>query len=350
MPIDMVVGGQFGSEGKGKVALELKRRRADYAYVVRPGGTNSGHTGYDRGGQRMVLRQLPAAAIDGDVAVIFPAGSYVDPDLLLKEIELTGIAPGLVHMDRRAQLIRPEHRDAEAHSGLLSSIGSTGSGTGAAVMSRLARYGRGSIPGMPVEEHAALQPFICDVAGLLDDALSRGRGVLLEGTQGFGLSVLHGDSWPKATARDTTAAGFLSEAGLPPRKVRDVVMVLRALPIRVAGDSGPLLGETDWAAVGRASDAQDDMTEYTSVTNRVRRVGCFDAAVVRRAIAANDPSLVVLNHLDHVDAAVRGTEPLTDRTRRFVDEVERGIGRRVEMVGTGPQSLRAAHADAGSPA
>lgn len=350
MPIDVVVGGQFGSEGKGKVSLSLKRRRADCAFVVRTGGTNSGHTGHDRSGRRLVLRQLPAAAIDGDVDVAFPAGSYIDPDLLLREMALTGLSPDRVHLDRRAHLIRPEHRDAEAASGLVGSIGSTGSGTGAAVASRIARYSPGTVPGVPVEEHPALARFITDVAAKLDQALADGRGVLVEGTQGFGLSVLHGDSWPKATARDTTAAAFLSEAGLPPRRVRDVALVIRAMPIRVAGDSGPLLGETTWEEVRRKSGGDADLAEYTSVTNRLRRVGRFDPAVVRRAIAANDPTLIVLNHLDHVDARVRDGDASSDDARRFIDDVEQGIGRRIDLVGTGPRSLQPVRAEAGGPA
>lgn len=343
MPIDVVVGGQFGSEGKGKVALALKRNRGDYAYVVRPGGTNSGHTGHDAEGRRIVLRQLPAAAIDGGVGVVFPAGSYIDPDLLLREIDAVGLDRDRVHVDRRAQVIRPEHMQAEARSGLVESIGSTGSGTGAAVMSRIARYGPGVVHGMPAEEHQSLLPFLSDVGALLDDALRADRSVLVEGTQGFGLSVLHGDSWPKATARDTTAAGFLSEAGLPPRRVRDVVIVLRALPIRVAGDSGPLEGEISWDEVARASGSANDVAEFTSVTHKLRRVGRFDAGPVRRAIAANDPTVIVLNHLDHIDAAVYGDGPLTERARLFVDSVERDIGRRVDLVGTGPCSLRRAN-------
>ena len=86
MPVSVVVGGQYGSEGKGKIALETVRRDTTTTLVVRPGGTNSGHTGFSRTGHRHILRQLPAAAIDGRVGVIIPAGSYVDPLLLLREI------------------------------------------------------------------------------------------------------------------------------------------------------------------------------------------------------------------------------------------------------------------------
>ncbi|NIJ21110.1 adenylosuccinate synthase [Sphingomonas naasensis] len=341
MPIDVVVGGQFGSEGKGKVALWLKRTKRDHTIVVRPGGTNSGHTAYDRDGRRLVLRQLPAACVDGDVEIVFPAGSYIDPEILQRELNLTGIDPALVHIDARAQVILPEHRDAETQSGLVGSIGSTGSGTGAAVMSRIARYAPDHIRGVPIEEHPFLLRFVDDTSARMTRALAAGDGVLVEGTQGFGLSVLHGDSWPKATARDTTAAGFLSESGLPPRGIRDVVMVIRSMPIRVGGDSGPLFGETNWDAVRDDSGSRESVAEFTSVTNRLRRVGHFEAATVKRAIAANDPTMIVLNHLDHIDACVAHDAAMSAKAMRFLEEVETGIGRAIDFIGTGPERLSA---------
>lgn len=339
MPIDVVVGGQFGSEGKGKVALWLKRKCEDHSIVVRPGGTNSGHTAYDLSGRRLVLRQLPAACVDRDIDIVLPAGSYVDPDILLSEIALTGIDPARIHIDRRAQVILSEHREVEARSGLIGAIGSTGSGTGAAVMSRIARYAPKYTRGISVEEHPALLPFVDDTSTRMSSALSAGEGIIVEGTQGFGLSILHGDNWPKATARDTTAAAFLSEAGLPPRSIRDIVLVIRSMPIRVGGDSGPLTGETDWDEVRLNSGSVHDVAEYTSVTNRLRRVGHFDAATVRRAIAANDPTLIVLNHLDHIDVRVANDPSLSIKASAFLREVEQGIGRKIDVIGTGPECL-----------
>src|SRR5208282_6903623 len=100
---------------------------------------------------------------------------------------------------------------------------------------------------------------------------------------------LQGGYWPKATSRDTTAAGFVAEAGLSPRDVDDIVMVIRCHPIRVAGDSGPLPNETSWEKIMLDAGLPEGRREYTTVTRRVRRVGMFDAALVRRAINANRP-------------------------------------------------------------
>jgi adenylosuccinate synthase len=345
MPVSVVVGGQYGSEGKGKVALALVRRNPAIRVVVRSGGTNSGHTGYTKDGRRLVLRQLPAGAIDGDVHVVIPAGSYVDVELLKREIKLVGLSSSRLSIDPRAHVILPKHIDWERNAGLLTNIGSTGSGTGASVLARLGRLAHG-LPGAAlVSESPELMDYVRDVEPILSKALTAGDRILVEGTQGFGLSPFHGNSWPKATSRDTTAAAFLSEAGLSPLSVDDVTMVIRTYPIRVAGDSGPLYGETSWAEVAAAADAPDSLVEHTSVTLKVRRIGRFDADVVRRAISANLPTRIALNHIDYVDWASRNR--LTPKALSFIDKVEKDIGRRVDMVGTSEtEVIELSHASA----
>jgi adenylosuccinate synthase len=336
MPVSVVVGGQYGSEGKGKVSLSLVRRDRSIRVVVRPGGTNSGHTGYTRDGRRVVVRQLPAAAIDGSVEVFLPAGSYIDVDLLFHELGDTRLAPQQLSIDPRAHIIRPEHVAWESESGLLDSIGSTGSGTGAAVLSRIGRCSHFLPHATLASEVPELLPFISDVAPRLEETLKRGDRVLIEGTQGFGLSPIHGDAWPKSTSRDTTASGFLAEAGLSPLVVDQVVLVLRSHPIRVAGDSGPLVRETSWRVIAEQAGAPISLAELTSVTRKLRRVGFFDPEVVRRAVLANSPTHIVLNHLDYVDWAAR--DGLTKKAIDFVDQVEREMDRSITHVGTGPAS------------
>ncbi|MCJ2185219.1 adenylosuccinate synthetase [Novosphingobium beihaiensis] len=339
MPVSVVVGGQYGSEGKGKVALDTVRRDTKSTLAVRPGGSNSGHTGFSSTGRRHVLRQLPAAVIDGRIGAVIPAGSYVDPDLLLREIVEIGISPAHIHIDPRAHVITNAHREWERQSTLTETIGSTGSGTGAAVLARAARYAPGIPRGIPAAECDQLRPFLSDTVALMRGALSRGERIVVEGTQGFGLSALHGDVWPKATSRDTTAAGFLSEAGLAPSDVDDVVLVLRSHPIRVAGDSGPLHGETSWDEIAQSSGGPWWGGELTSVTHRLRRVGKFDAEVVLRAIMINQPQRIVMNHLDHVDYKVANGKTLTDKACAFIADVQRQIGRRIDAIGTGEQAF-----------
>jgi adenylosuccinate synthase len=334
MPATIVVGGQYGSEGKGKVAQHIAGMRHARA-AVRVGGSNSGHTTMSVGGARRVLRHLPTAAVLPDVLCVLPAGSYIDPAVLGREIDEVRLPPERLVIDPRAMVILDEDRETEAAEHLGPRIGSTCSGTGAAVVRRVRRLSDEHLAAY----HPALKPYLGPTTEVLRDVLDRGERVIVEGTQGFGLSLLHSPYYPKATARDTTAAAAVAEAGISPLDVDEVVLVLRAFPIRVAGDSGPFgAEEIDWETVAAEGGHDTVLAEFTSVTGRLRRVARFDPDLVLRAISVNRPSCVVLNHLDQVDASVRG-EVLTDRANGYVDWVARTIGRSIDLVGTGPDQL-----------
>ncbi len=331
MPLTVVVGGQFGSEGKGKVAHELARRYGS-SIAVRVGGSNSGHTVIDSSGKIRRFRLLPTASILPRSISVIAAGAYIDISVLLKEIAETKLDPSRLLIDPNAVLVTNEHKQAEQEARLREKIGSTLSGTGAAVISRLLRTGTVRFAG----RDDRLRPFVQNTRQFLRNNLKCGERIIIEGTQGFGLSALHSADYPNVTSRDTSAAGFLSEVGLSPLDVDQVVMVLRAFPIRVAGNSGPLPNETDWDTIARNSGYDSDLAERTTVTNMVRRVAHFDSTVVRAAIEANNPSHIVLNHLDYIDASCRKTHQLNSKTEQFVAHVEQEIGSKVDFVGFGP--------------
>jgi adenylosuccinate synthase len=334
MPVTIVVGGQFGSEGKGKIALELVRRQAATA-AVRVGGTNSGHSAIGADGKTYVFRQIPVASADRSVKVILPPGSYIDIEVFSDEVRLLGLGPDQVAVSPMARIITDQHRAWERQADLTNKIGSTQSGTGAAIISMTVRDAGGFPPSIQAADVPALQNYLKDTGLELRRLLDAGRRVVIEGTQGFGLSLLQGGYWPKATSRDTTAAGFLAEAGLSPLDVDDVTLVIRCHPIRVAGDSGPLTGETTWEQIGAEAGIATDISELTTVTKKVRRVGRFDPEIARRAIQANMPTRIVLNHLDYVDPQVRSGS-LTTKAAAFVEQVEAGIARVVDWLGIGP--------------
>jgi len=334
MPLTVIVGGQYGSEGKGKVAhcLAIDRQAA---IAVRTGGPNAGHTVIELPDRPVVLRQLPTAAFIPNVMCVLGPGSYIDPDILLQEISRTGLTADRLLIDPRAIMITDEDKKTERQSGLRQSIGSTQSGTGAAVIKRMARKAASVTAG----NDARLREFIKPIASILRNALTRGARVILEGTQGYGLSPLHSPTYPYVTSRDTTAAAFVSEAGLSPLDVDEVVMVLRAFPIRVSGNSGPLPNETDWGNVSEESGSPIPLIEYTSVTKTIRRVARFDPNIVRDAIQVNAPTHIVVNHLDYVDHECRELNQPSQKALRFVDELESLIGSTVDYMGFSPSSL-----------
>jgi len=167
---------------------------------------------------------------------------------------------------------------------------------------------------------------------VLEKAYARGDKILLEGTQGTGLSLYHGE-YPFVTSRDTTIGGCLSEAGICPSRVRKAVMVCRTYPIRVQdpinGTSGRLSQEISWKVVAERSKIPLEQlvkTEKTSTTKRDRRVSEFDWVQLRKASALNAPTDIALTFTDYLDRrneTARRYEQLQPETIKFIEELER---------------------------
>ena len=325
MPITIVVGGQFGSEGKGKVTLYFAEKQKA-SVVVRVGGPNSGHTIIDQYGDKHVFQQLPVTCMDTSITSVIPAGSYIDLEILEKELTIYR-SPNII-IDPHAVIIQKQYKVTEKV--FLSKIGSTCSGTGQALKKRIDRNDSDAV--VFAKDVPFLSKYIFNTKQYIRDKLSDGERVIIEGTQGYGLSVLHGDGYPYVTSRDTTAAGFLSEAGASPINVDEIVMVIRSCPIRVGGTSGHLPQETTWEKIYDSMDSdtigsRDEFFEISSVTKKKRRVAYFNPLVVKGAIVANNPTKIVLNHMDYFPKG---------KASNFINFVEEGIGRNVDYIGIGP--------------
>lgn len=327
MSVTVIFGGQFGSEGKGKVAHYFaKNENADYC--IRVGGPNSGHTVY-RNGEKLVFRVLPTGVIEKNVTAILPAGSYINLSILKQEMEMSGLSNDRLLIDENAVIISDDFITAEKQSDLRQSIGSTESGTGEAVIARIKRKKEVKLL---ARDFAELKHFVCDTKRVLRSACNANKKIIAEGTQGFGLSLLHAKDYPYATSRDTSAASILSECGLSPFDVENIVMVIRTFPIRVSGESGDLPNEISWDILRDELGRNEDLIEYTSCTNRIRRIARFDEDVVNRSIICNKPNIIVLNHLDYVDNACRDGV-ITKKAERFVATVSDRINSKINFVG-----------------
>lgn len=332
MSVTVIFGGQFGSEGKGKIAHYFaKNEKADYC--IRVGGPNSGHT-VCKGGEKIIFRMLPAGIVEDHVTAVLPAGSYINLSILRDEMKLAGVSEDRVLIDENAVIILDDYIAAEKKSNLRREIGSTESGTGAAVIARIRRKKGVKLLARDFDELRT-----CDTKKILRSACDAHKKIIAEGTQGFGLSLLHAKEYPYVTSRDTSAAAILSECGLSPFDVENIVMVIRAFPIRVSGESGKLPNEIDWNILRNELGKTEDMTEYTSCTNRVRRVARFDADVVIRSIISNRPNIIVLNHLDYVDSQVHDMPVISRKCEAFISSVETQIGQRLSYLGTGVNTL-----------
>jgi adenylosuccinate synthase len=338
MPVTIVVGGQYGSEGKGKV-VSLLAREMEAPFVVRCGGPNSGHT-VDLDTDTIVLRQVPSCPEHPDATLVIAAGCAIDEQILIEELDHLRIAPDRIIVDPRAVLVSEEDRTCERDK--LQHVSSTCSGTGSSLVRRMSRE-----HGVKLAKDSgvlAKRSTVRVAADVLHDEVRKGGDVLVEGTQGFGLSLLHGADYPYVTSRDTTASAFAMEAGLAPHHVDNVIMVIRTFPIRVGGHSGPLANEISWEEIQRMSGAPEPYPEYTSVTRKLRRVAMFDIEAVKRACRYNAPTGLALMGLDRLDFANRGVSDFGDLTAAatdFISFVETHTRVPTKFVGTGFRSSEA---------
>lgn len=336
MPVSVVIGAQFGSEGKGKVA-HFWAQKHSASVVVRVGGSNAGHTVVDSC-NKLIFRHLPTSVINTDIICMLGAGSYIDPDIIMYEIESTGISSNNLRIDPNAYIITKKHQLDEQIHQLREKIGSTQSGTGAALIERVLRISETSL----AKNHPQLKIFTRNgpVRHQLYERLRKNERIIIEGTQGFGLSLLHSPYYPKTTARDTTAAAFISEAGVSPLDVDEVILVMRAFPIRVPGNSGELLNEINWSDVEKIGGwSKNTLFEYTSVTKQLRRVATFDPKIVIDAIKTNNPTQIILNHADYFDFNSHNLTKPTKKVSKEVNKIESEIDRHINYIGLGPSNL-----------
>jgi adenylosuccinate synthase len=328
MPVSIIVGGQFGSEGKGKISHFIAEKDKATA-VVRVGGPNSGHTVINYKKEPLIFKHLPTSCIIKGVKSVLTAGHYINLEILFKEIEVSGISASDLLIDPYAVIITEGDIQNELASGLVQKIGSTGCGLGSAILNRISRNEKTVF----AKDIDILKKYIANTNEYLRSTLDNNQRVIIEGTQGFGLSLLHSNLYPFSTSRDTTAAGFLSETGLSPLDVDDIIMVIRAFPIRVAGNSGPLQNETTWEEISAQSGSEILLNEFTSVSKKLRRVAFFSEEIVINAIRYNKPTKIVLNHLDYIDKVSAKSNIISRKMIDFIQMTEKKINRKINYVG-----------------
>lgn len=364
--ITVVAGAQFGSEGKGAIAGWIVAQDAtQYTETVniRVGGSNAGHTAYGVAcnaidacdechpvyGHPWRLRHVPVGAVTNlDAQLVLGPGSEIDEQVLRSEIEALDRAGYSVStrivVDPSATIVTEDHQRQEKVQGLTDRIGSTGKGIGAARAERIWRVAR-TVGSAGIDAPVMVADTRQHLLGLLADIGGGSMHVVIEGTQGYGLG-LHTEHYPQTTSGDCRAIDFLAQAGINPWAAEwdelDVILVARTYPIRVAGNSGPLKGETDWQTLKLPE-------EQTTVTKKVRRVGTWDTSLVKEAVAANGGAptvklaVTMADHMIPGCADISNAEQLTEKTKRMIGDLASSIsyscGAQVVMLGTGPNTV-----------
>ncbi|MBI3670024.1 MAG: adenylosuccinate synthase, partial [Acidobacteria bacterium] len=331
----VVVGAQWGDEGKGKVVDYLA---GSFDFIARcGGGHNAGHTVIFNN-HRFILQLIPCGVLRPGKKAVIGSGLVVDPAALVSELENLSQAGidvnGRLYLSNRAHLIFPYHRQmekaAEAARGA-AKIGTTARGIGPAYEDKMARTGlrvcdlmepevfRAKLErvlrekntvsqaayGMPLDVAGLLEEslrlgerihgFVADTSALLNGALRQGQAVLFEGAQGTMLDIDHG-TYPFVTSSNATAGGACTGLGIPPTCISGVVGVTKAYTTRVG--SGPFPTEMPDLEAGQVRDRGK---EYGAVTGRPRRCGWLDLAILRYAAMVNGLDSLVVTKLDVFD-------------------------------------------------
>jgi adenylosuccinate synthase len=329
----VVVGAQWGDEGKGKL-VDVLAERADL--VVRyQGGANAGHT-VVIGDSQFILRQIPSGILHSGVICVVGNGVVLEPETFFAELDQLAErqidTTGRIFVSDRAHLVLPYHKLLDAASEKSQKLGTTGRGIGPAYEDKYGRRGirvtdlrrlecaralladrveranrllelMGSSERASFDEHAALLerlaprlvPLAADTGLLVYRAVREGRRVLLEGAQGSLLDVDHG-TYPYVTSSNTTAGGAAVGAGIGPTLVHGVLGVVKAYTTRVG--NGPLPTE---APSPFGEQLRQLGGEFGAVTGRPRRCGWFDATVVRYAARVNGLTGLAVTKLDVLD-------------------------------------------------
>ena len=331
MSVTVLVGSQWGDEGKGKIVDILSEK---YDYVTRfQGGANAGHT-VEIGEKKYILHLIPSGILRKEVKCVIGNGVVIDPKALLEEIKLLEendiSVKGRLFISHNAHLIMPYHKllDSINESGK-NKIGTTGRGIGPCYIDKFARKGirivdllnkdvleekirknleEKNILLERVYKHAGLDvneiikeylefdkqidQYITDVPSLLNTAISEKKNILLEGAQGALLDVDHG-TYPYVTSSSPTTGGACTGTGIPPTKITNVMGIVKAYTTRVG--HGPFPTEL-------TNDEGDKLrkigAEYGATTGRPRRCGWYDAFLVRYSATINGIDSVAITKLD----------------------------------------------------
>jgi adenylosuccinate synthase len=334
MPVTVVVGAQWGDEGKAKIIDLLAK---EHTYVVRyQGGHNAGHT-VVVGDQKYALQLVPSGVLYEHVVPVIANGVVVDLPTLFNEIDVLesrGISCADLRVSSHAHLIFPWHQAHDAIAEAMrgdDKIGTTLKGIGPAYADKARRVGirAGEVldvesfttavraravaentlieqaggDTIDVDEVAArfavfairLQPYVCDTVGLLHDALAAGSQILLEGAQATFLDLDHG-TYPYVTSSNPTAGGACAGTGLGPRDIDRIVGITKAYTTRVG--AGPFPTEL----IDHDGDTLVDVgREFGTVTGRRRRAGWLDCVMLRQAIRLNSLTELAMTKLDVLD-------------------------------------------------
>jgi adenylosuccinate synthase len=271
------------------------------------------------------VRMVPSGFVYERALLCIGTGVLVDPRVFLHEVDLLGVK-GRVFVDERCGIIDPVHIERDRGSAhLAKTVGSTGTGCGPANADRALRVGR------QAKDLPELAEYLMDVPAEINGSLDDGENVLIEGTQGFYISLYFG-TYPYVTSKDTSASQMAADNGVGPTRIDDVIVVFKAYPTRVG--AGPFSTEMT------PEEAQEHgIEEFGTVTHRPRRIGTWDGEKARYSAMINGCTQAAITGIDRIDPDCYGCtdyRKLSKAAKDFVKKAEEDIGAPVTLISTGP--------------
>nr|WP_319539354.1 adenylosuccinate synthetase [uncultured Methanospirillum sp.] len=325
MSCTIIVGGNFGDEGKGKIVSHVAHK--DKPTIISRGGVgpNAGHT-VMVGEKKFGVRMCPSGFVFPDARLMIGTGVLVDPRVFAHEVEVLDVKDR-IFIDERCAIIDTNHIEEDKSNAHLSKkVGSTGTGCGPANRDRAMRIAK------LARDLPELKPYLTDVPTEINTALDAGENVVLEGTQGFGISLYYG-SYPFVTSKDTSASQMAADNGVGPTRIDDVIVVFKAFPTRV--------GEGPFSTEMSSNQAHDlGIQEFGTVTGRERRIGNWDGKMARYASMINGCTQVAITGVDHIDSSCFGAteySQLSKPVKDFLKQVEEDTRSPVTLISTGPE-------------
>lgn len=346
--VTIVIDGQAGSCGKGKLCGYLALKD-NYKMATNNWSSNAGHTFVSDNNEKIVVSHLPMSLLNKNCDLILNAGSIITPEILIDEIRKYKkiIGKRKIYIHPRAMIIKEKHREEEKN---MIKSGSTFKGCGAALAEKTIRNSSVELMGSyydKLPDDIKKKIVVTDTSFLLN---STNDDILIEGAQGCDLDINYGLDYPHTTSRMTSASQILSDAGIPISKVKDIYMIIRPYPIRISnktivGDiySGDYAGskEISWEEVKKRCGATKDITEYTTVTKKVRRVFEMNWDRLKYNVMINNPTGIILNFAQYLDYSCyecKEYDKLSDTIKEFIKKIENETNIPVIMVGTGEKN------------
>ncbi|BCU70556.1 adenylosuccinate synthetase [Stygiolobus caldivivus] len=324
--LTILVGGFFGDEGKGKICAYLGLKDSPQL-AVRTGSINAGHT-VTYMGKQWKVRIIPSAFVNKSTKLALAPGALTSVDLLLNEAKETESLERLLIDEHVGIITQNEIEDERKDEYLMKVIGSTGQGVGYAEAKRILRKLR------LAKDFIELRPYLSRIPDLVLDKLEKDETVLVEGTQGHYLSLYHGE-YPYVTSRNTTSSGVLSELGIGPKYVDDILIVFKSYVTRVG--EGPLEGEITWEEAEKMG-----ISETATVTGRKRRSAPFNVKLAKEAIRISSATQVAITKIDALFKGAKGVreyEKLPREAKNWIDQIEAELKTPVTLIGTGEDAL-----------